>query len=170
MNPPPPTDVAVADPTPNPRFALFIPGDPVPQGSMRAIQSKHQRFPSVVPANQKHLAEWRAQCAANIRLNLPPDRFDRAGMFALHIDFYLRRPSAHYLPVNQTRTHPELRLDAPTWVTKTPDIDKLVRAVLDASTDAGVWNDDAQVVYVVATKRYANDPRAVGVTVTYSAA
>lgn len=37
---------------------------------------------------------------------------------------------------------------------KKPDIDKLVRAVLDALTVGGIWRDDAQVVELVARKRF----------------
>jgi crossover junction endodeoxyribonuclease RusA len=39
-----------------------------------------------------------------------------------------------------------------------PDLDKLVRAVLDALSEAGVWRDDAQVVSVVARKAYGSAP------------
>jgi Holliday junction resolvase RusA-like endonuclease len=35
-----------------------------------------------------------------------------------------------------------------------PDLDKLVRAVLDGITDARAWNDDSQVIAVWATKSY----------------
>ena len=35
-----------------------------------------------------------------------------------------------------------------------PDIDKLIRAILDGLTDAQVWHDDGQVVWLQAAKRY----------------
>lgn len=44
-----------------------------------------------------------------------------------------------------------------------PDIDKLLRAVCDGITDAGVWKDDAQVIRVVMEEVYG---RAPGVHVT----
>lgn len=37
---------------------------------------------------------------------------------------------------------------------KKPDLSKLVRATEDALTDAGVWEDDARVVSLIAEKRY----------------
>lgn len=40
------------------------------------------------------------------------------------------------------------------WPTFPPDLDKLIRAVLDSCTDAGVWVDDARVVKVTAQKEY----------------
>jgi Holliday junction resolvase RusA-like endonuclease len=149
---------------------VFVPGDAVPQGSMRAIQGKHARFPSVVASNKQHLAEWRAQMAAYIKRYVPVDSIPKDVRFAVRIEFALRRPSTHYLPPNSKRTQPELRENAPVWVERAPDLDKLVRAVLDATTDAGVWNDDAQVVHLVANKKYADDPASVGVTITYSGA
>lgn len=62
--------------------------------------------------------------------------------------FYLPRPKHHYGAKG-------LRDSAPTSHTSKPDLDKLVRAVLDAVTDAKVWVDDAHVVRVVASKEYA---------------
>ena len=39
-----------------------------------------------------------------------------------------------------------------------PDLDNVVKAVLDALNGV-VYRDDAQVVNLVATKRYATEPR-----------
>jgi Holliday junction resolvase RusA-like endonuclease len=38
-----------------------------------------------------------------------------------------------------------------------PDLDKLIRAILDALTGV-VWRDDGQVVDIVASKVYADTP------------
>jgi Holliday junction resolvase RusA-like endonuclease len=149
-------------------YSVFVPGDPIAQGSMRAIQGKHARFPSVVPANKQALADWRAQLAAYIRQYIPTEGVDKTALFAVRMEFYLRRPSSHFLPANTRRTVKELRPHAPEWVQQSPDIDKLTRAVLDATTDAGLWNDDAQAVFITAQKKYADDPGRVGVAVTYS--
>jgi crossover junction endodeoxyribonuclease RusA len=73
---------------------------------------------------------------------------------AIRLDFLLARPANHFLPINGKRAEPELREDAPAFVGKAPDLDKLVRSIFDAMTDAGVWLDDAQVVKVVASKAY----------------
>ena len=35
-----------------------------------------------------------------------------------------------------------------------PDVDNYAKAVMDAMTDAGVWDDDAQVAQLTATKRW----------------
>lgn len=52
--------------------------------------------------------------------------------------------------------------NAPREVTNKPDLDKIVRAVLDACTGV-VWRDDAQVYWVEAEKVYGPRP---GVDVT----
>ena len=38
-----------------------------------------------------------------------------------------------------------------------PDLDKMLRATMDALTIAGVFDDDAQIITCVAEKRYATD-------------
>jgi Holliday junction resolvase RusA-like endonuclease len=82
------------------------------------------------------------------------------------MDFYLRRPAEHFMPVNSRRSEVTLREDAPEYCEKTPDLDKLVRAIFDALTDADVWNDDSQVVKLVTTKYYATDIQRPGVIIT----
>ena len=42
--------------------------------------------------------------------------------------------------------------------TSKPDIDNLLKAALDALTDAGMWSDDSQVVQVNAAKMYGITP------------
>lgn len=44
-----------------------------------------------------------------------------------------------------------------TWPDRKPDIDKLLRAVFDAFTSAGVWTDDARVIAVMSSKVYPNE-------------
>jgi Holliday junction resolvase RusA-like endonuclease len=40
------------------------------------------------------------------------------------------------------------------WHAVRPDVDKLVRAVLDALSSARLWRDDSQVAYLRVWKRY----------------
>ncbi len=44
-----------------------------------------------------------------------------------------------------------------TWPDRKPDLSKLVRSTEDALTDAGVWEDDARIVRLVATKCYPGE-------------
>lgn len=50
--------------------------------------------------------------------------------------------------------HPKAKTSTAEWMIKKPDIDNLVKAVMDALTTAKVWYDDAQVVSLNATKGY----------------
>jgi Holliday junction resolvase RusA-like endonuclease len=70
--------------------------------------------------------------------------------------FAFARPKSHYLPANSKRPEPVLRIDAPVAHIKPPDIDKLLRAVLDALTGRA-YDDDAQVIDVVAMKVWSRD-------------
>jgi crossover junction endodeoxyribonuclease RusA len=49
---------------------------------------------------------------------------------------------------------------------KRPDLDKLVRAVLDALTSAGMYEDDARVVDLRASKQLSEPGTSPGVWVT----
>jgi crossover junction endodeoxyribonuclease RusA len=62
------------------------------------------------------------------------------GAISLDIGFILQRPKS--LP--KKRQFPDRK----------PDLSKLIRSTEDALTDAGVWEDDARVIRVLATKRY----------------
>ena len=77
-----------------------------------------------------------------------------AGAVRTGITFWMPRPRSHY----RTGKHSHLlRDDAPIYVSKRPDIEKLIRSTFDAITDAAVWTDDAQVVHVNADMRYDDD-------------
>lgn len=49
-----------------------------------------------------------------------------------------------------------------------PDLDKLIRAINDSATDAGIIQDDSQVVEIVAYKFYEADNLPSGALITYS--
>lgn len=119
-------------------------GVPQQAGSKRAFLPKGRKYPIVTDSN-RNLRSWQqlvAEAAQSAILEVPAD--DRAlmtdGGVRLTLAFYLPRPKS--LGANVT-AH-----------TKAPDLDKFVRAVQDALT-AVVYRDDAQVVDLVAMKRYA---------------
>jgi len=49
-----------------------------------------------------------------------------------------------------------------------PDLDKLIRAINDSATDAGVIEDDSQVVEILAYKFYEAENCPPGALITYS--
>jgi crossover junction endodeoxyribonuclease RusA len=121
---------------------FFINGKPEPQGSARAFMAGGR--PVITSAN-RNLKDWRTLVALAAMEHA--HMFD--GPVTVTLNFHLPRPVS--LP-KKTIEH-----------TKRPDVDKLARAILDSLTGV-FFKDDAQVVTLLATKRYA-DPF-VGVDIT----
>jgi Holliday junction resolvase RusA-like endonuclease len=110
-----------------------VSGQPVPQGSMKVINGH------IIHTRGSALAAWRSAIALEAR---------RAGAFptrapiVIHMTFYMVKP----------RTVKRLEPSVP------PDLDKLIRAVLDALT-ATAYTDDGQVVEIHAKKTYGEFPK-----------
>ena len=64
--------------------------------------------------------------------------------------FHFPRPQAHYRTGKRAG---ELREGVPTWRPVAPDVDKLVRALLDGMAGT-VFRNDSQVVELFARKQY----------------
>jgi len=125
------------------RFSFEVPGKPVAQGSMRALGPSR-----MVHANHTILMPYRATVAAIADQHVPP-MWDHTGPMWVEATFTLPRPKGHY------RKNGERKPSAPLWpVGRVGDLDKLLRALLDALTQAGVWGDDSQVVRLTAEKTY----------------
>lgn len=113
------------------------------------------------PAHARALAQWRevvgvaARDAMGMGGHSPFD-----GPCGVEVVFRLARPLVHHR--GRRRSHP-VRPDAPSLNTAKPDVDKLVRALLDSLTSV-CWRDDAQVARVTAQKLYA-PPGEPGATV-----
>jgi crossover junction endodeoxyribonuclease RusA len=121
---------------------LTVYGVARPKGSTRAFRPKgSDRI--IVTNDNPRTKPWQTLIADTaqeaIRKQLDGRMFD--GAVGLEVTFWLPRPKS--LP-RRVVAH-----------TRKPDLDKLVRAVKDALTGAGVWRDDAQVVSVRAAKGYA---------------
>jgi crossover junction endodeoxyribonuclease RusA len=105
--------------------------------------------------SSERLPDWRADirdAAMRAVDGLPTSAYWERPL-AVGIQFRLARPKGHYLPANSRRDRPFLRDNAPKHPAGKPDLDKLIRAVLDALTGL-VWRDDSQVVHVEAWKLY----------------
>lgn len=102
--------------------------------------------------------EWRGLVTAAALRELDDlEHLDLDHALGVRLDYWIRRPGAHY---GTGRNAGQLKASAPRHPARAPDLDKLVRAVLDACTDAGVWPDDSRVVHLQATKRYDDEQRA----------
>lgn len=134
---------------------IVVVGKPAPQGSKRPVRNKHTGRINMVESSER-VGAWRSDIRdAALKLLDPPDNY--AGLWeaplVVGIQFRLARPKNHYLPANSRRDTPFLRDNAPKHPAGKPDLDKLIRAVLDALTGL-VWRDDSQVVHVEAWKLY----------------
>lgn len=123
-------------------FAL--PGLPVPQGSKKLVNGR------MIDVNHRELRSWRQDVAWAALDATSTDGMARIidGPVTVTLDFYFQRPKGHFGKRG-------LRPSAPAAMTTRPDLDKLVRAVLDALTGV-VFRDDAQVVSLTARKHYAD--------------
>ena len=116
---------------------IFIPGAPAPQGSSRAFVRGNRAI--ITHANAKTMP-WRDTVRSFVGVGLPGIVFPE-GPVAVTARFVMPRVKSE--PKRSTRPH-----------TRKPDLDKLVRAVLDALTGV-VFTDDSQVTAVFASKRTA---------------
>jgi crossover junction endodeoxyribonuclease RusA len=119
---------------------VFVPGRPIPQGSTKAYLPKGHSRPIVTADNTK-TKPWRADIQAHTRAVVGPHILIPTAPVELALVFVMPRRAAE--PKRNTPPH-----------TRKPDLDKLIRAVLDALTGI-VFTDDAQVVQVYASKRTA---------------
>lgn len=130
-------------------LVIDVVGDPVPQGSKTTVVKNGRHL--VIEDNANALRAWRKQIAKAAKARMAHTgitTFD--GPVDVEIVFFMTRPAAA-----AERAYPHVR----------PDVDKLIRAIFDACTYAGVWSDDSRVVDVRGRKRYAGKTAGVRITV-----
>lgn len=128
-----------------PRIVLcYVDGIPAPQGSKRHVGH------GVLLESSKTLPAWRRHVKTTLAEAMDGPPFDAPVLVSL--TFLMPRPAAHH---RGGRRGNVLRPDAPKLPTTRPDLDKLIRAVLDAATGV-VWVDDSRVVDISARKRYVD--------------
>lgn len=123
------------------KLSFFVHGIPVPQGSLRTFI--HGGKVAVTSAN-KNLRSWRQDLAIMAqRAVLDAGWLDHAKRAPVGVTCTFQFPRPGSLPKRITQK-----------VTK-PDLDKLVRSVLDALTNTVLY-DDAQVIRIEATKEFSD--------------
>lgn len=130
-----------------------VDGTPVQQGSKQAFAFKRKDGSvgaSVVDDNKKPLRLWRddVQKAASPFAG----SFDKHEPVRVDVVFRMNRGTT------VKRKHPSVQ----------PDLDKLLRAVLDALTASRLFVDDAQVVASTQIKRYALPTETTGARIRVS--
>ncbi len=127
-------------------ITFTVEGTARPQGSKRHVGGGR------MIESSKHVGAWRDF----VRLKAAQEMSKwpvAEGPVSVDIQFYFDRPKKHY-------NSKGLRADAPDKHTTKPDIDKLLRAVLDAMTGI-VFKDDSQVQQVVMLKWYGTAAKTI---------
>lgn len=121
------------------RGKAVVLGKPATKGSVRAFVPKGGKHPVVINDNPRGKS-WQQELSLAMRETRP--RLPLRGAVRVDLLVYLQRPKGHY---GSGRNAARLRESAPAFPTVKPDIDKILRAALDAGT--GIWfADDAQIV------------------------
>lgn len=138
--------------------SFTVRGTPAPQGSKRAFVGKSGKA-HVIESSHDRVKSWRQ---AVIDASDEVVQYKLAGPLAGPLEvtmfFYHRRPNGHY---RTGRNAHLLRDTAPAYPHGKPDLSKLARSTEDALTDAGVWDDDAQVIRYVQLAKYWATPDAL---------
>lgn len=120
------------------KIVFDVQSNPVPQGSTRAFIVKNR---PIITSTSKKLGDWR-HLVASAAQNRVDDLIE--GPVAITLHFRLPRP----------KSAPKKKR---TYADKRPDLDKLIRAVLDAITGV-IVRDDSQIVAITAIKDYGSPP------------
>src|SRR5882724_2709257 len=119
-------------------------GEPIPQGSLKAFVPKGWKRP-ILTSDNKKTKPWRQEIGQMCLECLKGESAAGRGVpMRLLVAFYFSRPKSVKSLAEKT--------------TK-PDLDKLVRAVLDALTGIA-YEDDSQVTEIMASKQYGYPARA----------
>lgn len=135
-------------------FAAY--GVPAPQGSKRAFVNKRTGKAQMAEQTGEHTTAWRSTVTeAALKRIAEYGHWDPFTYpVCLTVFFVFRRPKSHYRTGKNAHL---LKPDAPICPVsgRQGDLSKLVRAVEDSLTDAGVWTDDKLVArYGYRTGKY----------------
>lgn len=125
-----------------------VAGKPQPQGSSRIV---HAGGRPTITSDNPNLHEWRSVVGWH-------------AVEAMQGHRLIERPGAVALQASFTRPRPKSAAKRVTRPTTKPDVDKLLRALLDALSGI-CYRDDAQVVDVHVQEYFAIPGCAAGVTV-----
>lgn len=132
-----------------PATTIIVPGEPVPWARARRRGGRYFTAPDVIAYAELVQQAW---------LVAGRPSADDEDALSLDVAFHLARPRSHYGRDGQ------LLDSAPAWPIGNPDIDNLVKVVLDALTGL-LYHDDGQVISLSAARKLycagVGSPRAV---------
>ena len=146
-------------------LTIDVPGIPQTKGSARGFGFIRKTGPragkiGVAITNDNPSAkEWQARIAYFARQSMVGGT--TAQGVTVDVTFKFTRPKSH---LHTGKRAGEVKATAPERHRQKPDIDKLLRVVLDALTGV-VWDDDAQVFHVDMFKGWADPGKGAGATV-----
>lgn len=138
-------------------IVFSVNGTPVPQPRPRAFARKFGDKFSARMYDPGTSEGWKSLVALAAKPHLPAAPL--ACPLAVDLMFRMPRPKAHL------RKNGSVKDDAPAYPTNKRDLDNLAKAVLDALTQAGMWQDDGQIVRLTLTKAYAQKQPGADVTI-----
>lgn len=133
----------------NDTVEIRVVGKPVQKGSMRAFVRGGR---AIVTHDSKATKPWQSAVADSAAAAMG-DRRPFDGSVSVYVGFLMPRPSGHLSTSKRRAGMP--RPSAPTRPCRQPDLDKLLRCVLDALEGVVVTND-SRVVDIRANKHYAD--------------
>ena len=139
---------------PPPVLAVRVDGDPIPQGSKKVWLGADGKPRMAEDAGIRH-GTWRREVSASIGTAMATAGITEPLLtaLALRVVFYRVRPEAAY---GTGRNAQLVKPSAIPYPIARPDLDKLVRSILDSGTDARLWVDDSQVVSMSVHKRWTD--------------
>ena len=132
------------------KIEFFVPGAPVGKGRPRAAR----RGAGVVMFTPGKTADYEALVAATAAAALACDALAHQLLDGpLEAVLEMRFPA----PASWSKAKRARALAGAEWHTSKPDADNVAKAILDACNGV-VFRDDAQVVVLVATKAFSDEP------------
>lgn len=127
-------------------MTITVYGMPAPQGSKKYVGTSKTGRGILIESSAK-VKPWRQdvkQASIEYLCQGNGTRGCLGGPLNVHMIFTVPKPKS---APKRTRS----------WPDRKPDLSKLVRSTEDALTDAGVWEDDARIVRLVASKCYPGE-------------
>lgn len=146
------------------RIVVHVQGVPAPKGSMKAFVVGRVAPRAVVTHdNNERTKLWAGLVGEAARAAMEGRLMFRDQAVRVHVEFRLPRPVGHFKPGG------ELRRSSPHFPLVKPDLDKLVRATMDAIKGI-VFDEDSRIVTLAASKYYATDIVGPGALITVTEA
>lgn len=144
-------------------MTFFIHGDPKGQPRPRAFARKMGAKYVARVYDSDVADEWKLQVDSAINRACKENKPipDDNTPFEVVMTFWMRRPKSHF------NAQGLVKLTAPIRHAQKPDVDNLVKLVLDRITRSKlIWRDDSQVAYLTVAKYWADKDEAIGCNLT----